>query len=154
MTPRAEVFRHRVAVHVLLHLQALLLISRVSPKRRQRIRRQGYEIEQGQATRYVFHIWVEAPSLMPDDHPRQLPGRFCRAGKVGVHGSRTLWRGIIHVAGLDPRIILGNLLRQGVIRAEALQQSGPADAEGKLRRAIGEFAAGNCPVRIFVIQAE
>jgi hypothetical protein len=133
----------------------LVLIARVTAERRQRIRRKGDKIEHCEAARDVLGIGIQAAVFVDHHHARQFATRFRGAREIAAHGSRALRRWIVQILGLDPGIVLGDLLGPGKVGLEALQHRGGGKAADRiLCGAIEKFAPAHRPVYVSVKKLE
>src|ERR1700680_326078 len=92
---------------------------------------------------------------MHHQHAGQLSSGLRWTGQVPPDVFVALWRGYRRVLGLDTAVVLGDLLRPRVIRAEALPDGrGSHAAYRELFRAIQEFAAVDIAVNVTVKEVQ
>src|SRR5215469_5473510 len=115
---RQKVLKHFLLVDCFEKRCSFLLIARVSANRRETIRSKDQEIRYAQTPSHIFDIRVQATILMYQQHSRELYTGVCRTDEIPADASGPLWRRYAHISGLEPLVVLGDLLRQSVIWPE------------------------------------
>ncbi|MBG6077759.1 hypothetical protein IWX85_003612 [Polaromonas sp. CG_9.11] len=114
----------------------LFFVGRITAQRRQRIRGKRHEAVQRQTPRNVFDVRVQAQVFVDHQHRRQSgrarTGRSCQVTlDAAIAGGRWNTRAL----GLEPRIVLRNLLSRCKVGAQRRQQADGGDPRrGKLLR--------------------
>ena len=133
----------------------VVFVARITAQREQRVRRKRDEVFQRQTTRDVFDMRIQAAVLVNDQHHRQRLADLGRFHKIAARGAVTLRRGEFDVLRDQPRIVTGDFLRRGELRAERGEQPRRgAGADREARRADEEAATVDRAVDVLVEQLQ
>src|SRR6202171_3817331 len=92
---------------------------------------------------------------MDDDHAGQFAGGIRRPRKIAAHVSRALRRLVSQVFGLDASVVFGDLLRESIVRPQALQHCRRGEAAYRVfSGTIQKIAAADPAVNVTIEELE
>ncbi len=149
-----EVLGHFFAVTFGLHGAAFIIVAGVATQRSQGVRRQGQKSVDGQASRDVGDIRIQATVFVDHQHGGELAVTG-RVGQQPLHLPCPVWRRVGNRLRLDPGIIRLNLFGPGIVGCEVRDQGLDGQAtHGERGHASEVFAAVDAAVSKIVIELQ
>ncbi len=150
-----EILGHLRPVHFAEGGAALLVVAGIAADAGQSVGSEGDEIGRAQAARHIFDVRIESAIFVDHEDTRQFSRGLRRPNQISFDAAVAFRRRHGDVLGLDAAVVLGNLLRPGVIGTQALPDPhGRHAANREFLRAFQEIAALDFAVHIAVKQIQ